>query len=134
MRFESTLSLRSVSGATTGSGEVAFVGMRCGVLGFSGDMRCGVRAFSGDTRILFRVAVGDCKSCGTFSLSSNRSIIGGKAALFGVATSIGTDISSTMSLKGSAFHCLLAVLLCVSTSVTNGELGGPSQSMKLAST
>ena len=124
MRFESTLSLRSISSTATGSG----------VLGFSGDTRCDVLGFSGEAMTFFGVAVGDCMSIGTFSLSSNRSVIGANVALFGVVTSTDTAISSTMSLKGSAFHCLLAVLLCVSTSVTNGELGGPSQSMKLAST
>lgn len=36
----------------------------------------------------------------------------------------------------SAFHCLLGLLLCrcVSTSVTKGELGGPSKSIRLNST
>jgi hypothetical protein len=30
-------------------------------------------------------------------------------------------------------HCLLAILLCGSTSETNGELGGPRRSMLLVS-
>ena len=44
-----------------------------------------------------------------------------------------------MDSSGAGFHCLLglrlaATLLCASTSVTNGELGGPSRSNMLCST
>lgn len=84
--------------------------------------------FVGDANILANVE----SSCGTFSLSSSYrsctsmiSLLVRLSAVFAL-----TEIERPTE----DFHCLLGLRLWVSTSVRNGELGGPSQSMKLGST
>lgn len=50
-----------------------------------------------------------------------------------VVDAIVVDFSSMISSSIDTCHCLLGLLLCGSTSVTNGELGGPSKSIMLGS-
>jgi hypothetical protein len=70
---------------------------------------------------------------GTFSLSSSAICVSCTFALSGDPSAITAVSSSAMLLFNDGAHCLLGLLLCVSTSVTNGELGGPSISIMLGS-
>ena len=93
----------------------------------------GVDGFLGDANILASVAVASC--CPTFSLSSSYMFCTSMTCAFGnISTATGPVSSSAMLTAIEGFRCLLALLLAVSTSVTNGELGGPSKSIMLGST
>ena len=74
---------------------------------------------------------------GTFSLSSSAIGMSMMLCLDGVPGGMFSVFSSVMLPFNDASHCLLGLLLCVSnrlpTSVTNGELGGPSTSSMLGS-
>lgn len=72
---------------------------------------------------------------GTFSLSSSTICMSTALDLNRVSVVATVSVrSSTMLPFNDGAHCLLGLLLRVSTSVTNGELGGPSMSNMLCST
>ena len=74
---------------------------------------------------------------GTFSLSSSAIGASLMLCLDGVPGGMFSTFSSVMLPFNDGSHCLLGLLLCASirlpTSVTNGELGGPSTSTMLGS-
>lgn len=91
----------------------------------------GVDGFLGEENTFDSVAV--ASSCGTFSLSSSMCCKSSNGALLGVVSTSCAASSSFMLSAIGGLHRVLALRLCVSTSVTKGELGGPSKSMMLCS-
>lgn len=95
----------------------------------------GVVTFLGDTLVLVAVA----SSCGTFSLSSMKSVKSMKDASFllGDPASCGvaafSSIASNAMLPSDGLYCLLGLLLLASISLWKGDEGGPSTSNVLSS-
>lgn len=93
----------------------------------------GVVMFLGEILILFAVV----SSCGTFSLSSMKSVKSMKEALSGEYESCGiatfSSIASNAISPMNGWCCLLGLLLAVSISLWKGEEGGPSTLKVLSS-
>lgn len=93
----------------------------------------GVVIFFGDMLILFAVG----SSCGTFSLSSMKSVKSINEALSGEYASCGTatfsSIASNAMSPREGLCCLLGLLLAPSMTLWKGEEGGPSTLKALSS-
>lgn len=127
MRSESALPLRSSLSLFTvdgGAGDLE------DLIDF---IEPGVATFLGDALILVVVF----SSSGTFSLSSMKSVKSIMSALSGDEGSLGvaafSSIASNAMLPKDGLYCLLGLLLAASTSLTNGDEGGPSTSKALSS-
>lgn len=93
----------------------------------------GLSVFFGDMLIFVAVA----SSCGTFSLSSMKSVksitdaLSGDSAFGCAAASSSMDSNATLLKDG--LYCLLGLRLLASTSLWKGDEGGPSTSNALSS-